>query len=84
RSPRGTPAHGGAGMLSLLSGAKILPGAVVTRRYRVRPFCRVELNFGEAKTYVSSAESRGDAARAISEEVFADICRLAEEAETRV
>ncbi|MBO4406850.1 MAG: 1-acyl-sn-glycerol-3-phosphate acyltransferase [Clostridia bacterium] len=81
QTPRGTPALGGVGMMALLSGARILPGAIVTRRYRVRPFCKVGLNFGEARVYTAAGESKGETAKAISEAAFEDVCSLAEQAE---
>ncbi|MBP5288866.1 MAG: 1-acyl-sn-glycerol-3-phosphate acyltransferase [Clostridia bacterium] len=81
KTPRGTPSHGGAGMMALLSGARIMPCAIVTRRYRVRPFCKVVLHFGEPKTYQVQGEGRSEKARAVSDAAFEDICSLAEEAE---
>ena len=81
KTPRGTPCLGGLGMMALLSGAKILPGAVVTRRYRIRPFCKAILNFGEPKVYEGTGESKGDMAKAISQAAFEDVCALAEAAE---
>lgn len=81
KTPRGTPSQGGVGMMALLSGAKILPGAIVTRRYRVRPFCKAVLIFGEPKVYEAAGESRGEMAKAISLAAFEDVCTLAEEAE---
>ena len=80
-TPRNTPFMNGVGMMAVLSGAKILPGAVVTRRYRVRPFCKVVLQFGEPKRYEGAGETRGEQAKSVSEAAFGDLCSLAEEAE---
>lgn len=81
KTPRETAAQGGVGMMSVLSGAKILPGAIVTRRYRVRPFCKVILNFGEPKMYQGEGSTRGEQAVSVSNAAFEDVCALAEEAE---
>ena len=82
KSPRGTPYLGGVGMMSVLSGAKILPGAIVTRRYRVRPFCKAILNFGEPMTFEETeGVKRGETAQKATDAAFDKICSLAEEAE---
>lgn len=80
-APQGTPVKGGLGMMALLSGAKILPGAICTKNYRPRLFGKVVMKFGEAKTYEGVGESKGEQAQSLTQAVFDDICDLASQGE---
>ncbi|MBR4288312.1 MAG: 1-acyl-sn-glycerol-3-phosphate acyltransferase [Clostridia bacterium] len=69
----------GAGMLSVLSGAKVLPVGIYSKNFKVRPFRKTYIKFGEICDF-SSDESDGLKAKAIAvcDQVYQEICRLEE------
>lgn len=89
--PQGTRCHvpceetsvkGGTGLLVSLSGATVLPVGIFAKNYRVRPFRRTVLCFGEPKVYeVPALATRKDEIGALTQAIFSDITSLSVEAE---
>ena len=71
----------GAGMMAVLSGAKVLPVGIYTRSYHVRPFRKTYLAFGEAESFTFSEEmGKEDQALSVSDRIYERICALEEKA----
>lgn len=68
----------GAGMLSVLSGAKILPVGIYSKNFKVRPFRKTYIKFGEIQEFTSDAEGLKDKSVDVAGKVYDEICRLEE------
>jgi len=70
----------GAGMMALLSGAKILPVGIHAKNYKVRPFCKTTLAFGSLLSpqsmEISPELGKKEQALAISEKIYEKIAKL--------
>lgn len=72
---------GGVGMLAVLSEADILPVAITTRHFRVRPFRKTVVSFGTLfSPALDSNLGKKEQALAISDRTFEEIYRLEESA----
>lgn len=71
----------GVGMLSVLSGAKILPVGIYSKNFKVRPFRKTYIKFGEISDF-SAEEAEGMKAKAliICDKVYKEILSLEEAA----
>ncbi len=71
----------GAGMLSVLSGAKIMPVGIYSKNYKVRPFRKTYIKFGEICDFkAENAEGLKAKAVAVSDQLYDEICHLEEAA----
>ncbi|MBR2616355.1 MAG: 1-acyl-sn-glycerol-3-phosphate acyltransferase [Clostridia bacterium] len=71
----------GVGMMSALSGAKIIPVGIYAKNYKVRPFRRTYIHFGELESFLPE-EKMGvkDSALWITSRLFERITALEEKA----
>ncbi len=71
----------GAGMLSVLSGAKIMPVGIYSKNFKVRLFRKTYIKFGEICDFsAEDAEGMKAKALAVSDQVYGEIFQLEEAA----
>lgn len=72
---------GGVGMMAALSGAKVLPVGIFSKHFKVRPFRKTYIAFGEIESF-SFPEDLGkkDQALFVTDRVYEKICALEEAA----
>ncbi len=72
---------GGAGMMAVLSGVKILPVGIYSKNFKVRPFRKTYICFGEVEEFRADGDmGKKEQALYITESVFEKITVLEEEA----
>lgn len=88
-APTVESARSGIGMVSVHTDAPILPVAIVTKKYKVRPFCRTRIVIGKPITKNELAieefvgengkvKVRSSEYKRVSERVFGDVVALAQ------
>lgn len=82
--PSTTCVRGGAAMLSKHSKATLIPIGIYTKNYRIKLFRKVYVTMGKPRTYeeLGFTGAREDYDR-ITGEIFADICKLCDEAKEK-
>ena len=69
----------GVGLMALLSGAKILPVGIHAKKYKVRPFCKTYLSFGELQSFsVSQEMGKKEQSIALCEQIYEAVARQEE------
>ncbi|MBQ4037624.1 MAG: 1-acyl-sn-glycerol-3-phosphate acyltransferase [Clostridia bacterium] len=67
----------GAGLMAALSGAKILPVGIFTKKYKVRLFRRTYIHFGELLSLSAAEElSKKEKSLAITEQIYENVAAL--------
>jgi len=67
----------GVGMLSVLSGTKILPVGIYSKNFKVRPFRKTYIKFGEICDFTAEdVEGLKAKALAVSDQVYEEIVKL--------